>query len=298
MEDEEKRSNLLAILLIVLIVLIVAWFLWANFFGKGILNVTSEAPFEIQNEDGKTFSCEQSPCSLELKTGRQFITASKAGFDPIVESILIKAGKTIELNIDFKVDPYLLEAPNFDPSIIPRIGRNFSLEFDEAKQMQKLLDEEGSLVVYFPEPLNDAEIFASKNSAIILSSNGNYRIDVKGKTRKRLGDIYFSDGKWSPDGSYFLLENNGLWVMKPDNTYTKLDFNVALDSSSWSSDNRLIFFQPANQIYIYDAQSGGLEVIDYSGADGDPQPDSLYIDPNMESLYFTVGEKNYRLVLK
>ena len=300
METEKRRSFALAATIILVILLSVGWFLWENYIGYGSINVIGQAPFEVQVENGEIFSCETSPCTIKQRTGRQIIVINKGTLEAEVESVLVKLWKNVEVKIEFEFDPYILEAPNYEPSLIAESNNEYRMIFDTSVQMQKLVDEANKEIVFFPERLDSPKVFASKKSALILSQDGNYRVDIQGETRKSIGEISVKDGKWSPDGRYFIFdsEDEKLLVLHPDNEISQLDFEVTSQEVSWSTDNQIIFFVDTNQVYLFKPETDSLEIVSYYGTEGEAVPKNLYIEPDLSSIYFTVGKKGYRLVLK
>lgn len=298
MDVEKRRTASLATLIVLIILVASGWFIWANFLAFGNIHVIADAPFTVETDDGEIYNCNSSPCSIKQKTGRQNIIIYKEGLSDEVESVLVKIWKDSEVVVTFDFEPYVLEAPSYNPAIIPSTQRNYKLIFDPSINMQKLLDEENQTIIFFPERLTNAKIFASENSALILSPDGNYRVDIQAKTRKSIDSLDIEAGKWSPDGSHFMFMDaqDQIFVLDAKNDVMQLDLPASFLEIHWSHSNELVFFQGDDQINFYDSQGQLLDVIDFFAAEGSPE--NLYIEPDNSSLYFTIEDQGYRLVLK
>ena len=57
MEEETKRMRALAFILIMIVILASGFFMW-SFINRGTINFMGDAPFIIEDYDGKIYECE------------------------------------------------------------------------------------------------------------------------------------------------------------------------------------------------------------------------------------------------
>ena len=295
MEAEVRRNFALATILGLVVLISLGWFLWSNFLNFGTLQISGPAPFSF-SEEGEVLQCAESPCEIELSAKRHTFIISKEGFDSVVETVLIERGKTTEISADFKLNTYIQEAPDYQPAI-PETP-NYKLVFDEGSQTQRLLGDGNEVLIIFPERLTSPKIFASKNAAIILSEDGNYRIDLKAKTRKLIEELEIGQGLWSPDGQYFAFVKDdvqGFFVFGPENDLEGVTGEVDFESFSWTSDNRLLFME-GKELKMYNPKIEITSSLHYFVDFDDVS--NLKGGPGLDSVFFKSGEQGYQLILE
>ncbi|MFH1284499.1 MAG: PEGA domain-containing protein [Candidatus Peregrinibacteria bacterium] len=325
MDREKKRTLFFGGILALVVIASVVYFLWGSFINKGTIRITGEAPFTAEIFEGETYECNVSPCEITAKGGTQSLILAKEGFKTSLMEVKVKILRTVDINAKFEIIPSIEETENFPP-----FGeeQSYSIVFDSGSRMYKLInlkDNQQRPIVYFKKALDSPEIFGSDNTALIIgeSSATAYRVDMILKTRESIpfnavkGTL---DGKWSEDGKYFLFRKDGsgyFWLLKPDNSVTQTAFKIADSNFSWTYEGSLIFAthqkaipQTGEYIELIDENSDyGFTFGEYDPVSGlyasigefseiSALPETIIPLSNGAAVYFQIGEKHYKLILK
>jgi len=92
-------------LIILFFLAALAFVIFAVFFNRAELIVTSAAPFTVSVLNQRDQDCPASPCSLILAPGSYSINVSKAGFQNYSDSIVLKLGDHLQKNFQLQSQP-------------------------------------------------------------------------------------------------------------------------------------------------------------------------------------------------
>lgn len=297
MDEEKRRSAGLGTILVLIVVISAGWFMWANLLNFGKVQVYAETPFSVETESGEIFVCAQSPCEIKQKIGRKNLVVSKEGLDSEVESVRFRLWRTVDLEVEFDFQPTLSEVDSYeaiDNSL------QLELEYRASSDLQALVDEDGDDILFFPEVLTNPRIFASDKSALILSPDGNYRVDIQGKTRNSIAPLDIFQAKWSLDGTHLLFqseENGPLSVLDQESEVIEFISEQSFEQLHWTADNQLAFLGEGTTLHFADLTGEVVEIIDFI-LDDELQPENLYMQPNGAAAYFSASGQAYRLMLR
>ncbi len=320
MDSEKKRMIALASIIILLIFSSIAYFIWANFLGASRLTITAKAPFTVEILGEKTYNCDESPCKIKTGNGAKTLLIKKEGYEQTIKNVNLRPGESEEVNIEFKIVPFLSKAANF-----PTVGEgtSYTLVMDSNNGMQKLVDESDNLasaIVYFQKQIQNPQIFSSKNTVLIIEKNSTspkaYKVNTLTKSRELIeadfGNI--TDGSWSPNGKYFLFQtpdSRKLQLMKENGSIVELNLYSQGNIYTWTYSNTLLF---VSQQDIGAVDTEVLETISYGSyifGEYHPEenlytkiktiteipemPSVLIPTSNMKVIYFQAGGENLQL---
>jgi hypothetical protein len=313
MELERRRSLALGIILGLIILGAIFLFLWGIYLNRGTISITADPPFTVITTDGKQTQCESSPCKITQKIGLRDLILVKQGHESISTEITVKLWRTVDLEVEFQVNPYIEsieKLPESDEEI------NYEIVFDEQTQNYKLIsstDDQKRAIVYFQKKISSPLIFSSEFSALIVDQKSNltYRIDILGAEREVVQDFDFSEienGIWSQEGSRFAFTQTDspyVWLLDENNEVKETSFNKEKTSYAWTYSGNLFFITNDETIsntigYTfgeYNPQDDSYSIIE-SFSEIQSLPDVLIPSNNGRIIYFQIGEEAFKLILK
>lgn len=336
--DEDKRKTLvLGIFLGLAAVIAVLYFFW-GYLNRGTIRITAQAPFTVEIFEGEKHFCEASPCEIKDKIGRKQLILQKEGYKSKLEEVNVKLWRTIDLEIEFEVIPYLIKV-----DAIPKPDKKFIYEIilDEENHMYKLVnskDPEKRAIVYFQKKIKKPIIFGSKNSALIIDKIARtptaYKIDITNKTREKIADFNFADiqeGEWSNNYNFVFSKQDSeyLYLLNPKNSVKQTTLNKNYSKYAWTYTGSLLFATKQQTTTNAFAGKYGNDYIDIltiaaesasisqsASTFGEYHPDensytlikafpeitalpqSLIPASNGQIIYLQTGEEKYKLMLK
>lgn len=299
MNEMDRKSLWLAIILGLIIFISAITFLWSNILNRGKIEIYGPAPFLVEVFDGPQFECSLSPCVLRDKIGEKNIIFAKEGFKTLLEKAEIKLWRTTKLSLKFQIVPYIVKSKDFPETTI----KTLEIIFDEKSQMHKLTEKNSSTpIVFFPKKLKNPQIFASDNFALIFDKPHGYKIDLINKTKEPIKDLPdISAGEWSANGDYFLFSSPGnfnYFLLKGDEVL-KLSLSEETTKTSWS-ENKLFFISNSTAsltVGSYDPETNTYEQI-HNFPEITDLPDKFLATSNGMSLYLQKDKKNFRIILR
>lgn len=328
MDADKKRTLIFVILISLAIIGSIVYFFWGNVINRGTLKLIGVAPFHVEIFGISQHDCLNSPCEIELKSGRKDLIISKEGARTLITEADIKFWRTTELNLNFNLLPFIVETQNIpEEETIPGYG----LVFDKNVRMQKLIkldDPAKAAIVYFPQLLDDYKIIQGKNAILVIDNKKpkgeGYIVDVKTNSRERIENtdlLDFKEGKWSPDGRYLIFKKQnsaylGLLNVKKQEI-KQLSLAADLAQTSWIYNNDLIFissqaYSSENDIEItlldqkaltgftfgiYHPGKNTFEKIG-SFAEVNRMPEKFISNSSGEAVYFKLDGKNFKINLQ
>jgi|GEM_PF-1471234 len=310
--------------------------LWGwSLVSKGTLMVYGKAPFTISFYKGLDYKCDVSPCEIKEKSGPKNIVIYKDGYKASSMEVDIKRWRTTELQLSkFEMETKMVEA-TITPQ--PEKKPVYKIVTDENNGMQKLVRADSAVekpIVYFAGNIKMPLIFGSKNMALIVDKGSSdspaYKINVATQKREviTLGSLKdIKDGEWSVSGKYFVFTaktSKNLWILDEDNRVKRLDLEIDITEIAWTHKDSLLFVTP--QTFINNSEIGkyGKNYVELSPIDenskyyhfGEYHPDensytTIETNASFESkpsnlipvgsgneIYFQMGDKNYKLIIK
>lgn len=306
--DKEKRKQIASIAILSLIVIMAVLYFFWGYLNKGTVNITAESPFAVQIFDGESFSCPASPCEINSKTGLKQLILTKEGYESRLEEADVQLWQTLNLNVEFEIIPYIQTADT-----IPELEAqpNYEIIFDAQNQMYKLINSDNTqqtAIVYFQKEIENPQIFASQNTALIISATATYKINTIQKTREAISDPNLQNieaGEWSNNQSNFVFsktDSDFLWLLNANNTVKELTLNKN-SKYAWTYNNDLLFATQQNPTSdsltfgkYHPAENTYTEIRSFTEIT--QMPDSLIPASNGQIIYFQIGEIKYRLMLR
>lgn len=326
MDKERKKALVLIIFIIVLVGGALIYSIWGGLINRGTLLIYGDAPFSVEFYGEAKHECAVSPCEIVDKSGTKELILTKEGYEAILMEADIKLWRNNEINIEFKLIPYLTKSEGI-PVITDE--REYKVIFDEGNKMQKLIkaDDKGEhAIVYFQKEIKDPIVFGSKNYALVLGKESGkdiaYKVDINRKGREKIDNnnlIDAVDGKWSEDGKYFVYERKNLsylWLMEEE-VSKELALAVVVTQYAWTKAGTLLFVTGQNT-ELYEENyvnisttiaSLGFTLGEYLVSENKyrkieklenilNKPDRLIPTGNMKLIYLTSGGENYKIILE
>jgi len=330
MEEETKRMRALAFILIMIVILASGFFMW-SFINRGTINFMGDAPFIIEDYDGKIYECESSPCKIKMKASYQNLKFYKEGFDNIYGSIDLGIFDEIDFEVDFAIIAAVTTAES-----LPTVNtKNYALLFDENRNMQKLVesdDEDERPIVYFKRTIDNPIVISSNDHAIVIddkdSNSEFYKVDIRSKARKGIDNedlITIIDGKISLDGRYLVFNKSNsdyLWILDTEtNEATESIIMTGINNVDWDYLNRLIFVtdqkhstnslsaeytgdiilssEKSNESYLFAyyliEENGYYSILNFDEISNSPT--DFIMTKNGKIIYFSADGQNFKIIL-
>jgi len=333
---QNENNKALGIGIFLALVIATGLIIWGwNIISKGTLMIYGNAPFTVSFYKGLEYKCDVSPCKIKEKSGSQNIAIYKDGYRTSAMDVEIKRWRTLDLQLPkFEMETKMVET---DIIPQPEKKPSYKIVLDENNNMQKLVKADSAVekaIVYFAGNIKMPLIFGSKNMALIVDKGSvdspAYKINISTQNREiitmgSLRDI--KDGLWSISGKYFVFttkNTKNLWVLDEDNRVKPLDLEVEIGDIAWTYKDNLMFFTSQN--YTNNSEEGnyGKNYIDLAPVDenskyytlGEYHPDEnsytrIDVNESFETkpsnlipvgsgneIYFQMGTKNYKLIVK
>jgi hypothetical protein len=244
--DREKRKQIaLAVLIILVISLSVLYFLWGTVIDYGKISIEGDTPFSVEVFGSEQHQCDLSPCELKLRGGISTLIFRKDEHESFLIEQDVKMWKTLSIEAKFEIKPQITTAQSLP---IKSAEKEFTLTIDGDNGMQKLVDSADSRstsIVYFKAPLENYQIFSTKDFALIQSEDQLYKVDTQNNKKTALSQFSLAEieeSVFSDDGKYLIVRAGGeiSIINTVDLTIQDLDFSNAA-TFAWTNANQLIF---------------------------------------------------------
>lgn len=303
---ERRRQIFFGVVIAIVIIGSIVLYFWGKVLNKGTVLIYAEPPFTADFYERKeVFECEEAPCEIVRPMGDQSFFISKIGYESIFDSVDIKLWRTVEKEIDIKMEPHFLETE--DEPVELKIAYDFVI--DPENKMQKLFGKDDinqKAIVYFPKALKEPSAIGNKKMILVVDGAGfttTYKVDVEAKSKQLLAEISqfksVTSGKWSNDGRFFvasLLRQPNLWMMNEKGELKETLLQGNMDLITWRKEHEMVIADN-NGVTFYDPIDNKQTSISFSNP-LEELPSKIFSVNNGEKLYVQSGEKFYQLILE